>query len=54
MTSVTHQLKERLAEELADIMLMALRDQAGMYVSTDTFHKRKSELMQIVEGWILT
>lgn len=54
MSATTIKLKDALASELADIMMAALREQAGMCVKdAETFYKRKGELMQIIEGWIL-
>jgi len=43
-------LKEKLLEEYAEIMLIALRKEAGVLLSTDDFYKAKEKVMDALKG----
>jgi len=44
------QLRESLLEEYAEIMLIALRQQAGVFLGTDEFYKAKEKIMDALKG----
>jgi hypothetical protein len=50
MTSLAHRLREQLLEEYAEIMLIALRKEAGVFLSTDEFYKAKDRVMDALKG----
>lgn len=50
MTSRVMQLKEELLAEYADIMLLALRKEAGLFLSVDDFYKAKEKIMDALRG----
>ena len=43
-------LREELLDEYAEIMLIALRKQAGVFLGTDDFHKAKEKIMDALKG----
>jgi hypothetical protein len=42
--------KEALLEQYADIMLLALRKEAGVFLTTDEYYKAKEKLMGALKG----
>ena len=50
MTELTVRLKESLLEELAEIMLAALKEQGGIYLHADERIKLKEALMSALDG----
>ena len=50
MTDRCHQLREELLAEYADIMLLALRKEAGVFLTADEFYKAKEKVMDALKG----
>lgn len=50
MTNRASELRERLLEEYAEIMLLALRKEAGVFLGTDEFYKAKERVMDALKG----
>ena len=50
LTNRAYQLRENLLDEYAEIMLIALRKEAGVFLSTDDFYKAKERLMDAIKG----
>lgn len=45
-----YELRERLLEEYAEIMLIALRKEAGVFLTTYDFYKAKERVMDALKG----
>lgn len=45
-----HRLREQLREEYADIMLVALREKAGVFLTADEYYRAKEKLMDALSG----
>jgi hypothetical protein len=50
MSDRAHQLREELLAEYADIMLLALRKEAGVFLLTDDYYKAKERVMDALKG----
>ena len=50
LTETVHRLRDRLLEEYADIMLLALRKEAGVLLTTDEYYKAKEKVMDAIKG----
>ena len=50
MTDGIHRMKEQLLERYADIMLLALRKEAGVLLTTDEYYKAKEKVMDAIKG----
>lgn len=46
------QLENELREEFADIMLKALKDEAGFYPTEQDYYKLKEKFMDALQGHI--
>lgn len=47
--SIRH-LKERLLEQYADVMLIALRKEAGVLLVGDEYYRAKEKIMDALQG----
>ena len=50
MSDRAYQLREELLAEYADIMLLALRKEAGVFLGTDEYYKAKEKVMDALKG----
>ena len=50
MTDRAAKLKDQLREELADLMLAALKDKGRIYLTADEHARLKGVLMDAIEG----
>ena len=51
--STIHDLKEKLREEIADVMLLAARKEAGVVLTTDEYYRLKEKLMSLLIGEVM-
>jgi hypothetical protein len=50
VTDRIHRLREELLSEYADVMLLALRKEAGVILTTEEFCKAKEKVMDAIKG----
>lgn len=48
MSKELYRLREEFQAECADIMLMALRKEAGVFLTADEYYRAKEALMRVI------
>lgn len=50
MVNRAYRLREKLLEEYADIMLLALRKEAGIFLMPDDYYQAKEKIMDALKA----